>query len=707
MTNARKVLIGTFVALALAANAHAVLAAGEATFGSQWWTQNRQEALFQQFRVLPQGGYLESFMLRDKTGPYSWSLNGVNALQDDQNYNFNMRRGAWRLDLGYTGIPHLYSQIAVSPYTLAAPGVYVLPDSLQRVNQEYPAGTSYAATMNDLLRNSPRIPLSLQSDYSTARLRGRPSEALKLDVKARRIQRSGNVPYAGIFGFSSAIELPQPIDQTMTDVDATADWHKNRVKLQATAGMSTFDDAITALRWDNPQRYTNSATGSVVGQMAMPPDNTVIRGNVALGMDLPHHHVLTLNAGVAQHSQDDTFLPLTVNPAIAAHDSLPAASLDAKVTVITADARLASYASEKLKGALRVNYRDYDNQTDPLTFVGMSPYDQSFNATDQTSKPESHTELAAGLDLDYSLGHIGSIGALVEQKNRERTHREVEKDDELIYGVNAHLRPADGVEVGARYKHGERELDTFLDEDYKNELGAFIEQPGLRRYDVANRTRDDAGGSIGFMVGEKFMGSADYSYLKDEYPDTQLGLLDNTQNLVSAEGTYVLNEAWSVNGGYTLGQGVTNQKSRESVGATMVVNSDTTSWTAELTDKSWYYFATVDWVAQKNKLTLTFGYEATRNIGEYDLANYKNTAVDVPSTYQLRQDAIFRSLWKVSKTMSLDFRYAYEEYKVIDFSSVNVPRVFPLTGSVTAIYFGDSLQPYNSHRISIAARYGF
>lgn len=707
MTNACKLLIGMLVTLALAAPAHDARAEGNATFGTQWWDQNHNEALYQQFRVIPRGGFLESFLLRDQTGPYRWLIAGANATRDDQAYRFGMRRSAWRLDLGYTDIPHLYSQVAVSPYAWVAPGVLALPDTLQRGNQEGPGGATYARTMNDLLNNSPRVPLSLQTAYSSARLRGRPFEGWRFDVNARRIQRSGQKPYAGIFGFSSAIELPEPIEQVTTDVDATADWQRSRVKVRASAGMSRFDNALSALRFDNPQRYTNATTGAAVGQLALPPDNSVLRGSVALGVDLPQRTVFTASVGMAQNKQNQDYLPLTTNTAIAARDSLPAKSADAKAVILNLDARLATYAVPNLHGTLRVNLHDYDDQSPERTFVGQVAYDQSFNGTDVVKAAESNKELIGGLDVDWQLGRWGTLSGLVEHRGRERTHREVEKDAELVYGGSLRLHATDAIELGARYKHGDRELDKFLDDDYKNAGGVFIEQPGLRRFDVANRQRDDAGGSISVTWGDRFMGSLDYGYLKNDYADTPIGLQDDTQHLVATEGSLELNDRWSLNGGYTFGQVETHQLSRESAGATLVTASDTTDWTADLKDRSYSYFATVDWEASKGKVVLTAGYEATRAFGEYDLANFKKTAQDLPSTYQLRQDVLLNGRWQASRTLALEFRYAFEQYEVEDFSSKNIPLVFPLTGSVTAIYLGDSLQDYKAHRLALAAHYSF
>ena len=707
MTHARKLLIGTLVTAALLAPAHVVRAEGEFTFGSQWWSQTHPEALYQQFRVIPQGAFLESFLVRDRFGPYGWQLTGTHAIRDDQAYQFQATRSKWRLDLDYTGIPHLFSQIAVSPYTTGGPGILLLPDSLQRINQEFPSGTSYAATMKDLLRNSPRVPLGIQSDVTVARLRGRPVSDWRFDLKARRIQRSGSKAIAGSFGFSSALELPGPVSETMTDVDATADWRRSKVKLQLTAGTSLYDDALNFLRWDNPQRLTNTTTAGAQGQEAAPPDNTVLRGNVALGVDLPKQSLLTVAFGAAQNQQDQDWQPLSANPAVVQRDSLPAKSPNAKAAVINSDVRLLTHMVPKLTATARFHYHDYDNQTPEWTFIGQSNLDQGFTRGAVTAEPFGNKQTTFGLDLDYQVLDWVTVGGVLEHRTRDRTHREVEKDDEDVFGGEFRAHPRGELEIGGRWKHAERKLDTFNEEDFQNAVGAFVEQPGLRRYDIANRSRDDAGATLWYSFGDRLDASADYGYLKDDYPDSELGLEDATQHLVASEGTFHLNGSWDLNGGYTYAQLLTNQKSRESVGSTLVISSDTTSWTAQLEDKSWYYFVTLDWEARKDKLTFTAGYEATRALENFILDNFKHTAQSIPSTYQLRQDLLFNAAWRANARTTVELRYAYEEFKIRDVVNTNIPYVFPLTGSVTAVYLGDSLQGYLAHKVALAARYTF
>ena len=165
-------------------------AEGNATFGGQWWDQTVRDAKFQEFRVVPRGSLMESFLLREQSGRNSLALWGANAFQGDQANKLTLANGVrWRADLGYTQIPHLFSHLARWGWTQTAPGVFSIPDTLQARNQGVagaPAATissEYTKRMQDFLRSAPVVGLGFNTDISTARLRARPAKGLQLEAR--------------------------------------------------------------------------------------------------------------------------------------------------------------------------------------------------------------------------------------------------------------------------------------------------------------------------------------------------------------------------------------------------------------------------------------------------------------------------------------------------------------------------------------------
>ena len=237
-------------------------AQSEFTIGGQWFDQTVPEAKFQEFREVPRGTFLESFLLREWSGRNSVALWGANGIRSDQASKLTWANGArWRVDLGYAKIPHTFSQIARWGWYQSAPGVFELPDSLQARNQAL-GSSSYTQRMTDFLKAAPGIGLGFATKTSTARLRARPARGWQFEMRGTHRRRSGVKPYAMSFGFSTALENPEPIDQRMVDADFMADYRRDRLSLQASAGLSTFQNQIDELRVDNPKRITDVAGGA-------------------------------------------------------------------------------------------------------------------------------------------------------------------------------------------------------------------------------------------------------------------------------------------------------------------------------------------------------------------------------------------------------------------------------------------------------------
>ena len=696
----------------------------EATFGSQWWTQSRNEAKFQEFRKVPRGGFLESFLVERWSGRNLLQVQGVNGLVSDQSTKATYANGVrFRVDLGYQEVPHLFSQVARWGWLQSAPGVFILPDSLQGRNQLIPG--TYTQRMQDFLKTAELIPLGFTTNVSNARVRYRPAKGWQLEAKSTMRQRDGLKPYAMSFGFSTALENPEPIDQTMLDVDLVADYRHDKFMLQAGGGLSSFRNDISVLRVDNPRRLTpvDGGDGTNQGALDLYPDNKVLRGNVAMSYELPRRSTLSATLGVASGSQDDDFLPFTTNTALPQSnpDSLPAKSLDAKSTQITGDVRLRSQPTDKLESTLRFHYADYKTDAKVLNFIGQVPYDAAFQRfIEHENDLFKSTQWQAGVDLDFDLTSRASIGGVAEYRIRERSPREVEKDAETVLGVNARVRAPHDMTLNGGYTRGDRKLDEFLADDYFGlkqgstpglyDTQGRLEQPGLRRYDVADRVQDVATFGVMLPVSDRLDLSANYAFTRNDYQsdtgaDTTLGLdLEELHN-VAASATLHVNEQLDLSGSFGFGKTQSEQKSRAS-GAVMTFLPDS-NWTASLEDKETYVSTGFEWAPPKKKLSMSGEYEVSRTMSSYDLGNGLNNAADLPNVFYRRQDVTFETTWRWLVRTSIIGRYQYEQFDIIDWSANNVPLIFPVTGSSSAIFLGDSSRSYTAHRVALVLRHRF
>lgn len=704
-------------------------AENEFTIGGQWFDQTLPEAKFQEFREVPRGGFLQSFMVSEWSGRNSVALWGVNGIRSDQASKLTWANGArWRVDLGYAQIPHTFSQIARWGWHESAPGVFTLPDTLQARNQSF--ANSYTGRMADFLKTAPGIGLGFDTKNSTARLRGRPARGWQVELRGTHRKRTGIKPYAMSFGFNTALENPEPIDQRMMDADLIADYRKDRVSVQANLGLSTFQNRVDELRVDNPKRLTDvvGGDGAAVGVLDLYPDNRVMRGSLALGYALPKRTAFNATLSVAQTKQNDAFLPFYNNSALDAsfdttlpRDSipvLPAQSLDGKARQLHGDVRLTTQPVEGLDGTVHFRYSDYDNQTLELNFRGQAPYEASWQEfTEHKSHALSNTRWQTGLDLGYAFTPQIRVGAIAEYRVRERTHREVEKDTETLLGGRLRLRPVEGLSVAGLYTRGDRQVDAFHVDDYIGlKVGStpglyntpgFVEHPGLRRFDVADRVQDRATADLGYAFGERLDLSATYAFTRNDFKhDTTLGLQEDRMHSVASAATVHVNDRLDLTGGYGLGKGRTFQRSRTSAGSVMVFTSDS-NWTAKIDEEEVFVFAGVEW-APHARVSLGADYEFSRNVTDYDLTGTRTVpAVDLPSTIFRNHRTMLDARWRWLENTSVIGRWAWEDYDVNDFASNAVPLIFPVTGTANAIFLGDSSQGYRAHRLALLVKHSF
>ena len=686
---------------------------GQFTLGAQGWRESAPEAKYQEFRQVPRGPFLESFFVTDSTARGNrFALYGANVFERNQSAALMAARGIrMRADLTYRQIPHLFSEITRTPYVQLQPGVFRLPDSLQLMNQRTGSDAVYARNMTDLLNNSGGVPLGFRTDISDARLRARPATGLQFEVRGSRRLRAGDKAYGATFGFNNAIELLEPIDERMIDADAIANYTHNRLTLRADAGVSAFDNRVGALRWDNPKRLTDttfatayvSGNGTSQGQLDLYPDNRLYRGNMSLGLRLPARSVFTATVGGSHGTQDDPWLPFTVNTAIpqASIDSLPGRSTDAKSTSFSQDYRLTSRLMSGVSGTVRFRGYQYDNKTAVHVFPGQVRVDEVWEPGEISNTPFSNRQNTWGADADFDVIRGIGVSATYEYRERMRTLRESNRDNENFGQLRARLSPIPDVELVASGSYGNRKLTDFDSTAYLTEAGVQEEQPGLRRFDIANRKQSTADAALTWSPGDRLDLMLQYAFLQNRYPDSRLGLQKERNDQVTAEATVHMSDRMEVSGGYGFGKLKTNQASRQS-GATVSL-SDTSTWTAELEDQSVFAFAHSEW-RPAAKLTFSGDYVFSHAKGEFHLAShFRPFAQNLPDTHFDRHTVSVEARYKLLDNTDLGARYGYDDFEINDFSSQDIPLLGLTNGVTSGLFLGNNTQGYRAHAVAVVA----
>jgi MtrB/PioB family decaheme-associated outer membrane protein len=678
-----------------------------------------REAKLQEFREFPNGAYLDHFLVRGPIGGFTGTAWGSNAFLEQQKLGLALNKGLrWQLDARYQQTPHKFSLIARSPFVQTAPGVYSLSDSLQRANQENPGG-AFVGTMNAALAVAPNIPLEHRTDLKKFRLRARPDAGWQIALAGEQRARVGTKAYGMSFGFSNANEVVEPIHQRMTDVSLAANYHKSKVAFRSLVGYSTFDNRIDALVVDNPRRWTDSPTaGSSRGRIDLYPDNSAVRGQVDLALNLARSTAFTGSFGVARMRQDDDWLPFTINSAI------PQASLDSLYGSVTArstgatavrwshSSRLSHRFSNQVKGDAHLRWQKYDNQTEEFPFRGVVQYDQSLvrDTVGFINHPFGNEQLSAGSDWNFRLTDHLHIGAGYDRKWRHHSLREVELDKEHVVHARAAYDAESGLYAGLGWTFGARRLDQFHEAEYRRADApdtVFLENPALRRFDVADRNRHDVEGEIGWVLSDQLDVSIGGQLADNDYGESELGLQRDQRWTLIGQATARPTSSWDLTGGYGFGRGDTDQASQERSATSQLpittANPDSgNSWTARIRDRNDFGFVQSTWRVVPRTFTFTTSYWVSRDQASYLLDNETNTAVDLPDTYYLRQEGRVEGRFRLNDGTELIGRYGYDTWKVNDFAAKDIPLLGVANNAAVAIYLGASLQNYTAHSISFA-----
>ncbi len=688
------------------------LADGYLTFGTGDWWQSEPEAKFQEFHEVPRGVFVESFLYRDDFWNGRVALWGRNVIRSDQLYGLTYRRPRWTADVSYAETPHNFSFIAATGYALVDPATQILPDLLQRANQGV-SNTTYTANMRDYLSTAKEFHLGFGTDIMSARLRGRPGQGFRFELTGSRKNRAGNKAYGGPFatpGSGVVVETIEPIRQSMADGQGKLSYTRNRVTVEAMGGYSAFENDHSTLRWDNPKAFTDSIGRPTYGQLDLYPDNQQWRTGASIGIQLPQRTSFTGTFQWARTTQDNDWLPYTVNTALLDSTNanpLPGANTDGKADLLTLDARLTTHPHRYVGGTARVNHFKYDNKTPEHTLGGQAIADLTWSAGSVESHPFGNERTTYGIDVDVNPAKAVGLFGTYEHIVRKRTFREVTEDAEDAVVGKVVLKPRPWLQASARYRHGDRELDEFHLDDYL-EGSTLIEQPDLRRYDIANRVQDLIDASISWTGTERATVSATFRYLENAYEDTGLGLQQELTRSAAIDATVNATDRLELSGAFGWARMYSSQESRRSPSGAVQV-ADSLGWRARLYDEIVYGSGGVTYQAVPDRLTLGVTGYYERAPGTYRLTGegaYPNPAADLPGTVYLRQGAGAEATYNLEENTDLSLRWGWEQFNVSDFAVDDVP-LFMISGNASSVFLGDSIQDYRAHQVALILRRSF
>jgi len=639
----------------------------------------------QEYRDLDSDVYGDLKVKYDKEDEYFFEVTGKNIGRDDQHYTAaGGRYGTFKIEASYDELTHRFADDAETIYS----GTGSDDLTLRGTKQDVPF-PNRANRLNALSANAKSVDIDLKRKKVEVNADVAAYDPLNFRVEFGREHKDGSRPFFGSFGLDNTEEIPEPIDYDTTEVKFIGEYAQKPFYVNVSYYFSLFENNTDTLTWDNPFRATDAVGQPSKGLIDLAPDNHYHNVSVSGSyMKIPLKTRVSATASWGWMIQDDDLVPYTTNTALTTPsgedasdpNSLPEKSADGEVITSLYHVLLTSSPVKlvHLKGKFR--YFEYDNNTDQINFPGFVPADDFFvtpdapGATSIVNLPTSYKKTTVGGDLGFDLFEKTRLTLGYTFEQTKRTNREVDKQDDQIFGGSLDTNLLSWLDLRASYERTDRDIDDY-DFDVYLESGQDLEQlPGLRKYDEADMTRDRFRFQATAYPWEPVALSTSFTYGEDDFDDSPYGLLEDKHYIFTLETDYTVSDRLNLHAFYSYEYYKNRQKDFGEVPSSPVVDAD---WFSRSEDIVNTVGAGVQAVLIPEKLDLDISYSFSDVDGKID---FHTPAVDTDdfntvdeTTIHILETKLHYTAWK---PLVFTLGHMYEKFDYDDYNKdgfTNVP----------------------------------
>ena len=486
--------------------------------------------------------------------------------------------------------------------------------------------------------------------------------------------------------------MPVPIDYQTTQLDMKLGYQKPKYGVELGYYLSVFRNGHDSLSWENP--FSLDITGgsghggqfplaSSAGTLSLYPDNQFHRlslsGNYLMGQTTRFYGMVS--AGMMK--QDQTFLPLSANPALAAPPVLPVNDLDADASVTDAYLRVTSKPLPKLslKAAYRFHSRDDNDRL--LGAYNYYALDSSEIGREVISSPYYYRKQEFDLSARYRISSNTSIGLEYELEDILRDYVDIEREDvdEDRFGAHVDFRPLDNLSFWIHGEHAERSGSNYVT--------AIGENPLLRKFHFADRTQNNFLVRATYDLNDSVSLSASYDRLEDEYDNSVVGLQDAVHDIYSFDIAYQFNENLSFHG-FVSREEATSRQTGSTDGVSV-------TWSADYEDTIDSFGVGLEWQAIPERLKLSLdlamsdGSEAVTLSSSSPVVQYPDLTSDMLS---IRLSATYQ----YDKQTDIRLTYWHEQLDTDDWALDDLD----VNSTPNVILTGEQSPNYDDHVVMVS-----
>jgi MtrB/PioB family decaheme-associated outer membrane protein len=612
---------------------------------------------------------------RGTDGAY-WNLNASNLGLDSRSFDAEGgQQGEYKLLLKYDELPHFISDSALTPFVGNGGASLTLPPGFVR------GGTtdamSLAGTLQQVEIGTQRKRLGVGGSWI-------PVSDWEYAVNFRHETKEGTKRTAGSF-FVNSTQLVEPVDYVTDQMDASASYTGKKFQLKLAYYGSKFQNSNESLTWQNPYAtpgFLATFPGAGAGQLALPPDNQFHQVLASAGYQFSDRTRASADIAFGRMTQNDNFLPFaTAVPG-------PGGSLNGRAATLDANLKLSSAVTDRLRLNAAYTHNDRDNQTPQSLYQVVST--DMFPGTPRTNLPYSFKQDKLKLSADYGVSARTRASVGVDHDAHKRTFQEVDTTREDTAWGKISSRALDKLDLTFKLAHGERR-----NSGYQVVPGITPpENPLLRKYNMANRTRETAAMRADIAAAENVSLGLGVDWSRDAYTDSTIGLNSGSDFNLNGDVSVVLAPQTSLHF-------FANHEEIESkqFGSQAFSTAD---WSGQNKDRIDLVGLGVKHTVIENKLDVGADYAYTRSKGEIIVSN----GLSGPSFPNLSTSLNSLKLYanyRLKDNISLQAGYWYERYDSKDWMLDGVaPGTIP-----NVLALGLQAPQYHVNVIRLSVRYKF
>ncbi|MFZ2507241.1 MAG: MtrB/PioB family decaheme-associated outer membrane protein [Steroidobacteraceae bacterium] len=634
------------------------------------------------------------------------------------------RQGDFGIHVDYDQIPFFRSDSAATVFSGVGTGMLSLPGGW------IPATTT--AGMTALASNL--SPVSLQQERQRWEIGydKHLAKRWKFSTSFSHEDRDGSKSLGAVIGNSGgnprAVLLPEPIDYQTQTFGAVASYADSRKQLQFRYHLSVFENDIDALIWQNPYSTIGGWDASAgyptgFGQISLPPDNRFHQIAVSGGLDVSVNTRLSADLALGRMTQDDSFLPYTINPVLAASitQPLPRDSLDGRIDTTVFNLRLDSAAGERFHWGASFRYDERDNRTprDQYVYIGGDSQIQDTSVASSRrryNEPYSFEEHRLRLNAGYRIGSGGRLSASVERKDTERTYSEREEATEDTFSLGWNQEFSDWFGAALRLERAQRDGSTYhgdepflsgYDPGYTSTVaGGWENPPDLRKFHLADRERDQLTLMATLTPSESWSIGLEADWANDDYTRSALGLTGTDIGAWTVDFSYAPSENWSAYAFYSKEDFDFDQNGHSITGGNRVADAanPARAWSAFHRDRVDTAGAGLTFPLIGERLEAGIELLHAESRSDIDVSTGAAlTSAPLPRLKTRLESLSLRGGYRLNKDLMLNLRYWYERYRSSDWA---LDGVGP-SQLANVILLGEKSANYSVHVVTLSTTFRF